>query len=719
MTLAEYRAYMMNPLAEAKVRVVTMPPGESWTALRRFCQERGAVEIRLSDLVRESAWLPMPDEVFERVRDAMTAEVVRGKSVVLLGMPGYLALLTDENKRGVVSALREWVDGAPRRDAICLLRSDDGTNIVLKEVFANPRYRQGKQLIEIDPEKIVLQFTSSRSTRLTDASEEAKGLAGRTEVMLVGADLASFIPEACDTFQKYLRYTEEHPDDSSVRRIVVASEGRELAGLSAEVRQIVCLRDFAQVFYDVDDLGLSEDALRWMCERAKEGADKKLSETIKTLFFPEGEVTKRVLRVFDTRKGAERETVLWLTRHVAPKGSYLKCVAGQEGVTVGNFRSAYVTGAAEWLDCAVVYAVERREAIQEADVKMSGADIRQFIERCAGGSTSRVAPWLNCGTDAERAELLRRCAVDGVVSNAVKDVYPEAAAYLNADPVFSDEALGGYFKEYRDLKMAGRVTPEFYAKAERVVPVTSVQSRDAIVQRHASDNRCALLVVDAMGAEWLPMLAALARERNLGVDSLAVGMAHLPTTTRFNNIHWPDGARRLPDIKRFDNIAHNGAETHEARRAEENLAAALDVIGSEVLPRVAEGLARFERVLVTADHGSSRLAALAWQSEPRLARTLVCEENPEVADWRYRERAAHGGCPSEMEEALDGRHWVVRGYDRLPKKGGGQGFELHGGATLEERLVPVVIFSQTGQFVPKAKTGGKRAQIIEKDDFDL
>ena len=161
---------------------------------------------------------------------------------------------------------------------------------------------------------------------------ESEGIAGRTEVMLVGDDLASFIPEACDTFQKYLRYTEEHPNDSSVRRIVVASEGRELAGLSAEVRQVVCLRDFARVFYDVEDAGLSEDALRWMCERGKEGAGKTLSETLKTLFFPEGGVAKRVLRVFDGRKGAEREAVLWLVKHVASKGSYLECVARQEGV---------------------------------------------------------------------------------------------------------------------------------------------------------------------------------------------------------------------------------------------------------------------------------------------------------------------------------------------------------------------------------------------------
>ncbi|PKN32800.1 MAG: BREX-4 system phosphatase PglZ [Deltaproteobacteria bacterium HGW-Deltaproteobacteria-19] len=709
MTLSEYCEYIRNPLAEAKARVVIVPPGESWTALRRFYRERGDVEVRLSDLVRERAWLPMPDEVFGRVRDAMTAQAKSGKTLVLLGMPGYLALLTDENKWAAIVALREWLDSASGQEAVCFFRSDDGTGLILKDVFANPRYRQGKQLIEIDAEQVVPQV----------APEEAERIVGRTEVMLVGDDLACFIPEACDTFQKYLRYTEEHPNDSSVRRIVVASEGRELAGLSADVRQVVSLRDFARVFYDVEDAGLSEDALRWMCERGKDGAGKTLSVTLKALFFPEGGVAKPVLRVFDGQKGAERESVLWLVRHVASKRSYLECVVRQDGVHVGNFRSAYVTGAAEWLDESVIYADERRDAIREADVSRSDADIRQFISRCVGESTSRVAPWLNSRTDAERAELMRRCSVDGIVSNVVKEVYPEAAMYLNADLVFGDVALEEYFMEYRELKMAGRVTPEFYERAQRVVPPSSLQSRDALVQRYTSDNVCALLVVDAMGAEWLPMLVAMARQRNIGMDSIAVGEAHLPTSTKFNNIYWPDAKRRLPDIKRFDNIAHNGAETHEELRAEENLAAALDVIGSEVLPRVAEGLTQFERVLVTADHGSSRLAVLAWQYKPRLARTLACEADAEIADWRYRERVTQGGCPPELEETLDGRHWAVRGYNRLPKKGGGQCFELHGGATLEERLVPVVVFSRTGQFVPKAKTGGKRAQIVQKDDFDL
>lgn len=703
MKLDEYFKYINDPLRTAKARIVVLPPGDrdTWTALRRFCQDRGNAELRLSDLVTEEARLPMPDEVFKRVH-AMQKKEMNGKIVALLGLPGYLTLLTEENKRAAIVALREWVDAASGKDAVCLLLGDELTKKILNNIFTNPRYRQGKQLIDITCD------------HLASGAEPD----GHMEVMLVSEKLAHLIPDVYVTFQKYLRYTEEHPNDRSKRRIVAASEGRELAGLSAEVRQIVCLQSFAREIYDVDDAGLSEQALRWMCERGKENPGKKISETLKSLFFPAGEVEKSVLRAFDSHKRAEQEALLWLVKHTASKGSYLESIAGQKEVSSSNFRSAYVTGASEWLDKASQYANERKEAILKAGEEMSAADIRQFISRCKNDSTSLVAPWMNCGTAIEQAELLRRCKEDRIVSNAVKAVYPEAAAYMNREAFFDDVTLQDYFDEYRELKISGRITPEFYSKTAKMFP-HGVQSRDVILQQYASDEKCALLVVDAMGAEWLPMLVVLAQECNIGVETILVGQSQLPTSTAFNKIHWSADERRLADIKRFDNIAHNGLEAHETRTPEENLASALNVIGEKIIPRVATGLVDFEKVLVTADHGSSRLAALAWRSEPRLAQTLSWEEGVAVADWRYCKRAAQGTCPPEMEETLDGEYWVVRGYDRLPKKGGGQGFEFHGGATLEERLVPVVLFSRTGQYVPSAPTSGPRTQIIENDDFDL
>lgn len=702
MTLKEYVEYIRNPLTEAKSRVVIVPPGERLTTIHRLLKESGCSVLRLSDLVTEDAWLPMPHELFERISDVIKKRIGDGIPLILLGFTGYLALLSDEKKRAAIFALREWIDSTIGNEIVCLLH--DGFNIssIIKDVFKNPRYRQGRQLIVIKPDSDAHQFTASC-----------------TEVIIVGASLVTLIPGGCDSLHNYLRYVEDYSNDSSIQRIVVASE-KPLSGLSSEVQQLVCLQDVARVFYDVKDPDLSEEALHWICVLAKEkSAQKTLPEILKSIFFPDVEITNRVLCVLDRCRDIEREVILWLIKQVAPKGSYLELVVSQEGVFAGNFRSAYVISAVDCLDSSGLYADERKRAIQEANVRMSDADIRLFIEHCAMESTSRVAPWLNCGTSPEKAELLRRCFDDGIVSNAIKAVYPEVAAYLNDALLFDELALSEYFAEYRELKMTDRVTQEFCEKARFLTPRSPVQSRDALVQQFVADNQCALLVVDAMGVEWLPMLLVIAQEGNLGVESLSICEAVLPTTTKFNNIHWPSSERRLPDIKRFDNIVHNGIEAHETRLSEENLAAALDVIGNEVMPRLKIGLKKFERVLVTADHGSSRLAMLARRSEPMLARTLDCEVGAEITDWRYRKRAEQSECPPELEETLDGQHWVVRGYDRLPKKGGGQSFELHGGATLEERLVPVVIFSREGQFVPKAKKDGERVQIVEKDDFDL
>ena len=75
--------------------------------------------------------------------------------------------------------------------------------------------------------------------------------------------------------------------------------------------------------------------------------------------------------------------------------------------------------------------------------------------------------------------------------------------------------------------------------------------------------------------------------------------------------------------------------------------------------------------------------------------------------------------PPEVESYYDAdkniTYWVVRGYNRLPKKGA---MSVHGGATLEERLVPVIVFtgSKTKQ---ETKPIGKKSveQLVEKMGF--
>ena len=74
---------------------------------------------------------------------------------------------------------------------------------------------------------------------------------------------------------------------------------------------------------------------------------------------------------------------------------------------------------------------------------------------------------------------------------------------------------------------------------------------------------------------------------------------------------------------------------------------------------------------------------------------------------------------SALMENLAGTHWIVKGYDRLPKKGP-KLHEMHGGATYEECLVPFIVFKQGAVFVPKAQqTHDTGSEFVENSDFDL
>ncbi len=251
-----------------------------------------------------------------------------------------------------------------------------------------------------------------------------------------------------------------------------------------------------------------------------------------------------------------------------------------------------------------------------------------------------------------------------------------------------------------------------------VVP-KSYPTRDAVIAELAGQSDTALLVVDAMGAEYMPLLIAMANRRGMSIELQAVVTAKLPTETIFNPIKW-DEFRTLPEIKSIDSIVHNGAAKHEASITERNFAESLRVFETEIMNRIADGLTRFTRVVVTADHGASRLAVIAHNKGESITLPWDKQKNGEPDDWRYSLAPEGVARPQEFEQEYfpesKNTYWIVRGYNRLPKMGG-KLYELHGGATLEERLVPIVVFSKnTVEEAPKKVGKEKTAEVI--DEFE-
>ena len=338
------------------------------------------------------------------------------------------------------------------------------------------------------------------------------------------------------------------------------------------------------------------------------------------------------------------------------------------------------------------YALERAETL-----KAIGSDLESLIIEFIGQTQNinDALQFLNCGTNAERVEIVRRASREDLSYGLPKEygeLFPTLADYLSTAFDYEDDATTEYFKEYRNLKISGSITDSFVKRSYDFIVPKTYPTRDSVLGELQMQSDIALLVVDAMGAEYMPLLLSLAKRRGMNVESQAIVTAKLPTETVFNPIKW-DKARTLPEIKIIDNIVHNGAAKHEICTPERNFSETLRVFETEIMNRIADGLTRFSRVVVTADHGASRLAVIA-HNEGKCT-TLPWEGQPD--DWRYSLAPQGAIRPPELEQEYfpetKKTYWVVRGYNRLPKMGG-KLYELHGGATLEERLVPVVVFTK-------------------------
>lgn len=420
--------------------------------------------------------------------------------------------------------------------------------------------------------------------------------------------------------------------------------------------------------------------------------------------------------------GEELEVLVWMLRMSLYPYSYLYKVLNDKQFDVKLFKSIYVNEAVSLIGAPNERGLcaERKEgiaAILQDGMTSLDAEMADFIESTKGEDPYQIVPWLTNRTKIETEECVRRLRKADLrtLPPSFFEAFPLIKDYLEPYAL-GDPRLEAYFTEYRACKVANAIGRDFCSKAREIqYPVMGVKSREDLLNDGALDG-AALLVVDAMGLEYLPMIVSLAKRRNIGIANAIPAMVKIPTSTKFNGIAWPD-EKRLAGIPDLDNIIHNGVHTHGVSSDDENFIAMLKVFDEIVMPAVAQALARNKKVILTADHGASRLAVLAKKGG--LAQTLpVKGVDDKAEDWRYLAADPNAVPPSEVASNISGNYWVVKGYDRFSKSGGKLN-ELHGGLTYEEVLAPFVVFEKGATFTPAAASVAPQAQFVENDDFDL
>ena len=701
MTINEYITHLKTSDDRfRKSRLLIVPGRQDRLQVGKFYnQDPNASTIRLSDSIETNAFMPMPSRILFRIKEHIRVANETGGMACVIGLDGYIQLLDPNKISELYGGIREILDDA-NMHAVFLLSSFDAKRD--GRSLAYPRYKEEKTIIRIGNGIEEPAFTGS--------------------IVLALKKFLPFDHLVKASITDFLSSVEDETLHEGQVCVFVESECEAISGFNQSIKQLLTLRSYMREVWHFED-EMSDDAIQWLYSILHQsGREGSALAILQQWFYPENIQDCTVTAPKKIREAAseEKEALVWMLKKTVPSDSYLYSVLFHKELSLSGFVLYYVCTAADLLGSphAAILSEERKKALKEIGHENIVSALNSFVNQCSERSTKQVAIWLNNGTTIEKIEILRRVISDqGVeIPKEARNSYPLLDTYLGSYELGYD-SLDDYFTQYRIQKLKNDVTEEFcYRAASEKIP-KDVPSRDEIISSYVTDEKVGLLVVDALGVEYVPMILALAQKLNINVVSMVVGQSRLPTTTACNPIAWPE-TRKLQEVKHLDNIVHGGEEKHVTKPTEVNLMAVLEVMEKNVLPAIEEGLSKYDQVILTSDHGASRLAVCAY--DKNFAKTIEQPGQAKNLDWRFSTAPEVGKCPDTMEPSFCGKYWVVKGYNRLSKQGG-KYHELHGGATLEERLVPVLIFGKGAIFTPKSQLDSvtKGEQLIVKDDFDL
>ncbi len=282
----------------------------------------------------------------------------------------------------------------------------------------------------------------------------------------------------------------------------------------------------------------------------------------------------------------------------------------------------------------------------------------------------------------------------------LKETYPALYEYLRPYD-YKNELLNYYFNEYKYQKVMNYISPEFMKAVEEqavkreynaILPARSEKTEGI------ADEKTYVFFVDAMGVEYLSYLLAEYRANNL-LANITLCHCEVPSLTcenkDFIKVFESAGAKfangkdvsldNYSGYKKLDDLKHHGEESfaeYRDKKLPTYLAKELSLL-SELISEIANILQQgyYEKVIMTSDHGASRLAVI----------------NNQELSYEMAESGKHSGrcCPkSETDTPLEcatesDDYWVLADYGRF--KGSRKGdVEVHGGATLEEVVIPII-----------------------------
>ena len=311
----------------------------------------------------------------------------------------------------------------------------------------------------------------------------------------------------------------------------------------------------------------------------------------------------------------------------------------------------------------------------------------------------RDAIWYLFAGTAWEEKMLFQCLADydytkEEVMGVLKTHFPDLFAYMKSFTFTMHQKvperlvplLTKYFDNYKWQKLMNHLTPDFKAQVNTLAEhrvYNQFPIRSLALSQMKKENTM-MYFVDALGVEYLSYISEKCKTYGL-LLSIQVVHGELPSITSQNTEFMNADVTNIKDL---DALKHESQTyNYEKQKIPLHLVAELKAIDG-VLQTIRDGLLMKEMksAIIISDHGATRLAVL--NDEEYGAEFIVGES-----------KGQHSGRCCQVEEdpgipfaAYENGYAVLANYMRF--KGSRKAdVEVHGGATLEETLVPLLQIS--------------------------
>lgn len=654
---SEFVSFINNDVTTADfnpVRFINVETMGMWAQVKSFLTNKSRKIIKLSDFCQNDDIAPNMNRMRKAIRLA-------DASTMVIPLSEYLRInrpIASKTINDILHANYEHNSDGKLRVYILLYR--------MKDILAN---------VQLSPKetKTILYINEG-----LDCDYSLTIVQKNIELSIDG--------NVIDGFKKYLIYWEQNPDQPIILFTMNAINYSDVI-FSDNVLVIISAFDLLHQVYGMPstlkkELGTEE---QWQTLASEYSKVNNLDLAMCTL-LPASQYSDSLFEYWSTYD-SYRKWLLWLWARLQTKSEYLKLTSNIAN-SITEFEDNVFCSIANLLSNSNYDKLyqERKALLNAMRIPVSPKSVNAF-EQLDPISRMRC---LTDRTKEEKYAILRSLseAPDfNIAKEVLEYVYPLAFSYLQHIG-FSDVVVEEYFKAYRMGKITNKCDDGFLdivniLAQEKGEKFWALPSRNLLVEQ-MYDNNTIVQFVDALGAEYVSALKSCFDENVYDID-VQFGHSNLPSTTENNNDFYY-GKHYATPYYDLDSWKHSNC-TYPQSIVQE-----LDYI-HEIKRIVEVLLVDNDTVLIAADHGSSRLAVLH--------RGVSYHANETANKYKYGrycsdargDYSALPGCIRYDEDEKS--YWVFANYDHFKQKGAPI-CEIHGGASLEEMIVPVICVSKKG-----------------------